>query len=205
MTVALLPALAGLAGDRIAAHAPLDIFQPALALPVVRCLAEFTLGLIAYRIAGAPAGRALSGSHWAAPAIVTATLAMLTLADTDVAIVMLFVGCLIALSAEGNLPARWLSAPIALLAGRLSYSIYLTHLLFGGLVSAIHDRVQTFGLAHAHSYGAAAGVLATLVTSLLLYKWIEVPARRALRRAFDGARDTNAEAGATPSRVRVHD
>jgi peptidoglycan/LPS O-acetylase OafA/YrhL len=195
--VALLPALKGLAGDRTEAHALLDIFEPNLALPVLRCIAEFTLGLVAYRIASTRAGSVLSHNRWAAPAVLTLTIAMLMLADADAAIVMMFVACLVALSSESNAPARWLSSPLPQLAGRLSYGIYLIHLLFGGLVSATHARAQAFGLTHPHTYGAVAGILATLIASWLLHANVEVPARRALRHLFDRWNSTDLTVGSS--------
>jgi len=202
--VALLPALKGFAGDRNEAHALLDIFEPNLALPVLRCIAEFTMGLVAYRIASTRAGRWLSHSRWAAPAVLTVMIAMLTVADADAAIVTMFVACLIAMSSESNGPARWLSSPLPQLAGRLSYGIYLTHLLFSGLVSATYARAQALGLTHAHTYGAVAGILATLIASSLLYANVEVPARRALRHLFDRWNSTYLAVGSAPH-VRTQD
>ncbi|HEY3598707.1 MAG TPA: acyltransferase, partial [Paraburkholderia sp.] len=120
--IMLLPTLRLFIGGRSAPHALLDIFEPAMGLPVLRCLAEFTLGLVAYRIAFTPFGMHFAASGWAAPIVLLTTLALMTVTDLDAAIVTMFVACLVVLSSEQNGPAKWLSCYPVQLAGRLSYS-----------------------------------------------------------------------------------
>ncbi len=211
--IVLLPALRTSIGERPSPHALLDIFQPTMGLPVLRCLSEFTLGLIAYRMACTPVGCKLAQSKWAAPIVLLATVAMMTIADIDAAIVMMFIACLVVLSSEKSGPGKWLSSYPFQLAGQLSYSIYLTHLLFNGLVARVHERIHAMGLPHAQTYAAMVGFVLTLSVSFLLYFYVEVPCRRLLRRTFErranrhamSHRHTASAAAAAPAHAHADD
>lgn len=168
-------------------EALLDLHVSWLGFPVWRCLPEFTLGLLAFRLSGTASGRYLAQSRWITPVLCLAILLLMTLPGTDAIVVLGFPLLLIGLAGD-HLPARLLASPLAELAGKLSYSIYLVHGLLTGVLVHLHQSAQAAGLAHAQSYAAAAGILLTLVLAWFAYRWIEMPGRQWLRVLFASAK-----------------
>lgn len=172
------------------ADALLNLSDARFALPVWRCLAEFLLGLLAFRIAsGAPASFR-AGCGWISSALILAALAALAVRRADLFFVLLLPPLIAALSDGVSLPQRILSSEIAQLGGRLSYSIYLVHVLFTGTLGFIHYQVSRLGLPHGQSYGAAVCITLTVLCSWLAHRFIEMPARRWLRKILEPQRAT---------------
>ena len=174
-------------GQRPSQATLLDLHTSHLALPVVRCLPEFALGILAFRASATPHGSALARSRWLSPVLCLGIILLLTIPRTDLLVVLLFPFLVVSLTSEQHRPGRILASPIAELAGLLSYSIYLTHDLMGGLIGRVHGVVERLGLAHAQTYAAAVGVVLTFPCAYLAYRFIEVPGRRWLRLVFEGS------------------
>jgi peptidoglycan/LPS O-acetylase OafA/YrhL len=165
---------------------PFNFNGYSFALPVVRCIPEFALGILAFRLTGTPFGRRLAASPWIAIAVGLAILALLTVPRSDLGVVLLFPILVTSLASGNHLPDRMLGSPPAELVGRLSYSIYLTHKLLLGLLTWIYLRARATGMAHASLYAAVICMALTLGIALLAYRTIEEPGRRRLRRFFEG-------------------
>jgi peptidoglycan/LPS O-acetylase OafA/YrhL len=165
---------------------PLNIAEPGFALPVVRCISEFVLGLLAFRMAATPFGRFIAASRWIAPALFLLTVALIAIPKTDLAAVLLFPVVIVALSSGDDIVSRALSSAPALLLGKLSFSIYLTHKLFLGVLFWLDGRARLAGLAHAHLYAVAACIMLTGIVATIAYHTIEVPGRRWIRSLFEG-------------------
>jgi peptidoglycan/LPS O-acetylase OafA/YrhL len=174
-------------------HAPdalLDLHRPWLAFPVLRCLPEFMLGILSYRLAATPAGAALGSSRWVAPALCLVILALLTMPRTDLAVVLLFPLLTTALASGTHLPGRLLASSSANMAGKLSYSIYLTHQLLAGTLNWIwlHTDDAVSRIMGQQNYATlilTATVLLTFPVAFCAYKVIELPGRRGLRALFE--------------------
>jgi hypothetical protein len=106
-------------------HAPLNLSGYWLALPVIRCIAEFTLGIVAFRCAATPAGLRIARSAWIAPALCLVVAVFLAFPMSDLAVVLVFPLLVVSLTSESHLPGRILASPPAEFIGRLSYSIHL--------------------------------------------------------------------------------
>jgi peptidoglycan/LPS O-acetylase OafA/YrhL len=167
----------------------LDIYDSHLALPVLRCLPEFVLGLIAYRVLGTPFGRALSTSTWAAPAICALTLVLMAISKTDFLVALLFPLVVISVASENHLPGKLLASPAGELTGTLSYSIYLTHELIVGLFRWLFSLGHAAWLVRAEAWAPAISVLFVFPFAYLVYHTVEAPGRRYLRAFFDRASD----------------
>ncbi len=106
---------------------PLDVYSPATAVPLVRCIAEFSLGLLAFRVAR----RLSAGPQRRAGAValltLAAILAALSQAGWDVLVVALFAVLLVALAPQRGVVGRVLGASAPYRLGQWSYSIYLIH------------------------------------------------------------------------------
>jgi peptidoglycan/LPS O-acetylase OafA/YrhL len=175
-------------GHQSSAIALLDFHDPRLALPLLRCLPEFCLGLLAFRIAGLPLGRKLSEARWIAPTVSVALVALMAMPRADFAIVMMFPLLILSLVSEQSVPARILGSTAIEFLGQLSYSIYLVHALMWGMITPVHEYVARRGLHHGQSYAVVAATLLTFVCCYFAYRFIEVPGRRWLRQVFEGGR-----------------
>jgi peptidoglycan/LPS O-acetylase OafA/YrhL len=148
---------------------------------LARVCLEFTVGTLCYTVIGFINMRA-----WAWTAIVLAAiLGAVLLATTparDFAIVVVFVLTILASSMPGNLVARFLSLPLLVYLGEISYSLYMVHspvrMTLGKLVEP-----RLVGASTAGAWAMGLGFcLATLATAAAVYHVVEVPARRWLRR-----------------------
>jgi peptidoglycan/LPS O-acetylase OafA/YrhL len=171
--------------------APLNLNGYWLALPVLRCLPEFTLGLLAFRFARTGAGQRVADNAWIAAATCLAAAVLLALPMSDLAVVLLFPVLVVSLSSSEHLPGRILSSPPAELIGNLSYSIYLTHKLAYGLLGWVYERAHAAGIPHAQTVAAAVCIALTFPLAYVAYRTIEIPGRRRLRAFFEGSPERN--------------
>jgi peptidoglycan/LPS O-acetylase OafA/YrhL len=188
VALAILAVLCGIpacVAHKASADAVLNLSEPRLALPVWRCLSEFLLGLLAFRIASDTRGLFRTSRGWISNLLVLAALAALTVPRADLFFVFLLPPLIAVLSEGEYLPQRILSSEIAQLGGRLSYSIYLVHVLFTGALGFIHHQVAQLGLPHGQSYAAVVCIVLTLSCAWLAHRYIEVPARQWLRRVLE--------------------
>jgi peptidoglycan/LPS O-acetylase OafA/YrhL len=172
------------------ADAVFDLSDPRLALPLWRCLAEFLLGILSFRFASDATGLFSASRGWISSLLVLAALAALTVPRADLLFVFLLPPLIAVLSDGEHLPQRILSSEVAQLGGKLSYSIYLVHVLFVGALGFIHHQVAQLGLPHGQSYGAVVCIVLTLICSWFAHRYVEVPARRWLRRVLESGRTT---------------
>ncbi|AQR72332.1 acyltransferase [Sphingomonas sp. LM7] len=164
------------------AQGPLDVNDADSILPVLRCLAGFALGVIAYRLTqGARCERVLGGEHGFIGSCVLIAAALL-IPRGDVAVALCFVPLVLACYYNGRTARALLANPVAFHLGLISYSIYLWH----PLVRDVFARAM--GIAHRHGVVGFDWlfVLALLVATWLIcwasYLLIEVPGHRAIKK-----------------------
>jgi hypothetical protein len=168
---------------------PMDIVDPTGYVPVLRCVTEFTLGILCWRVSKLAAME----RRWLPTLACAALLILLAVRGSDIAIVLLlpiFIGSLsrersLAAKALGSRPFRWL--------GEISYSLYLVHTLCpSGRRQAL--RVLTLHhVPHPNIVQNAGFLMLTLAIAQATYWLIERPGRELLRGAFESHRtcDTN--------------
>ena len=161
---------------------PLDVNDADSVLPVLRCLAGFSLGVIAYRLVQDPrCEKWLGGEHgfWGAAALIA--LAFL-IPRGDVVVALAFPLLVMACYYNGRSARALLANPVSFHLGLISYSIYLWH----PLVRDIFARIM--GIAHRHGFTGIdwAFVAATLIATWLIcwasYLLIEVPGHRTIKK-----------------------
>ena len=148
-----------------------------------RCFAEFTLGLVAYRLARSDLGRRLSGDGRVASLLVLLIASLLPFTLSDLALVACFTMLIVALSADHGPVARVLaSRPLATL-GVWSYAIYLVHPLIRRLAWHLGAVFEAHGLPrHAAAWGGLAVSLPILLAlSALAHVAVERPGRTAIQ------------------------
>ena len=162
----------------LAFYGPLDISWAYSPWPLVRCLVEFTLGLLAFRAAPlVPCPGVVSA--FAAAAIV----ALLAVPGADVALAMLFAALIASLGASVGPVARALASRPVHLLGVLSYAIYLLHFQFLRFERLLPPRLAPhLGKAGAHIATEAIVLGVLLAASAFCNRFIEVPGRAIVRR-----------------------
>jgi peptidoglycan/LPS O-acetylase OafA/YrhL len=162
---------------------PLDIYWESTLWPMLRCISEFTLGLVTYRLAQQPVIRRWMGKAPAAYTVTAIILILLAFPDTDALVVMFLPMLLLALALGKNLVSHTMGSPIVFFLGEISYALYLLHSQF--------LRVRWLGGAKLTPYvgSSTADVLAVaalyaslILCSWLAYRFIEKPGRRWLRK-----------------------
>jgi peptidoglycan/LPS O-acetylase OafA/YrhL len=153
---------------------------------VLRIAVEFPAGILLYQLwvlAGFPRTRA---AGWLALVglfvLIGAGNALATLFDSDMPFPWLpGAACLIVYGlAAGRGPLeRWLSSPIALFAGRISFAFYMIHGILLGIPEQIidayglHDATDVLMLLLLTSFAA-------VLLASSMYRWVETPARAAM-------------------------
>ncbi len=151
---------------------------------LIRCVLEFATGVLLFRISAA-------FSH-DGPALLPGALAVVvfalysTLSPPDfVAVPLGFALLIAAIAPQAGLPARLLSVRIIEQIGLVSYSTYLLHFFVRDWVKFLMVSPGPQPLGPTLAYLAA-----TLIGSVILYRLIEMPGRRALRRLVERGGET---------------
>jgi len=151
-------------------------------LSVLRCVSEFLLGLLAFRVTKHSWIVAMSCNQWAAVFLCLMTLGMMAVPRTDLVVVLLFPLVVLCVASGRNVVQWVLSSSMAEFLGRLSYSIYLTHELLTLAILHVTYKWAARVTAHAHTYA----LLLVFPVAILAERFIEVPGRRWLRNVFEG-------------------
>lgn len=154
-------------------------------LSLARALPEFVTGMLVYRVYRTGWCRALWQSDLFLASTAVAILALSCAWPTDLAIILLLPGLLLAAATnEGHAKSLLISRPLQFL-GDISYSLYMVHYV---CITAIFDAL--FG-AHAANAPTAPRVMAffaaialSLAFATAVSRGIEYPARSALRKLW---------------------
>jgi peptidoglycan/LPS O-acetylase OafA/YrhL len=172
-------------------HGPMDVFDGNHAAATLRCMAEFTLGLLAYRVRDHRAVRAVLRNRAAAAVLFAAIVALLAWPASDLLIVALFPPLILSLLQERAPCAAVLSRGIVYRLGVWSYAIYMVHGLF--LISAAHIWVVRRWPAKLPQ--TLISLAAILLLALLAHYGVERPCRRWLRHWAGGKPDRRGQGG----------
>ncbi|NHO54972.1 acyltransferase family protein [Acetobacter estunensis] len=119
---------------------PLDVYWVGSLWPAIRCLAEFTLGLITCR--SALRLRPFFSQPLPAFAVLAALVLLSFMAGTDIAFVLFIPPFLLTLLSQDRFAARMLSSSPLLFLGEVSFAVYLCHKLLMPLHDTLLARLQ---------------------------------------------------------------
>jgi peptidoglycan/LPS O-acetylase OafA/YrhL len=154
----------------------LNICDGATFWPVVRCVAEFTLGMLSWR-AWQSAWLSRIVTAPVATAVAVATLALWCVPAADVLTVAAFAMLVPVLAFQRGMAARVLGMRAPFVLGEWSYAIYLVHPVVGLLIIPAAALLSRHHVGHAWSIAALAAVPVTLIVSCALHYSFEKPAR----------------------------
>jgi peptidoglycan/LPS O-acetylase OafA/YrhL len=186
--------------------AMLDVHDSRFGLPVLRCLAEFILGMLSYRFSTTQMGVHFGSSTWIQDVLALATILLLMLPRTDFFMVCLIPPLLAGLAYGRSIVARVLSSKPLETAGRYSYSIYMIHTLLYGVLGWIHHQANVAGLQHGQTFAAMVGISLTVPLAGVAYHWIEKPGRTFIRNLLEDRKPTPAPslvAAPLPTRMGI--
>jgi peptidoglycan/LPS O-acetylase OafA/YrhL len=171
---------------------PLDMSIGTNYGPAVRCIVEFTFGLLCWRVSQTAWGKRLQGNgagFFAALAI----LFLLAIKGSDIFIVLLMPLLVLSLSADTGVPARVMGWRVIHWLGEISYSVYLVHVLTFWLAWRLRHLWGMLPFGHVEALVLLSQALITLIIATLTYQFIEKPGRRLLRRWFEPRSPVSAE------------
>jgi peptidoglycan/LPS O-acetylase OafA/YrhL len=148
---------------------------------LIRCVSEFTLGILSYRIKDSRFGTMAKDRPWLPLTLVTLLVFLLALKRTDLVVVLLFPFLILALDGKRNFLSRVLGSRVPEFLGLVSYSVYLVHYLLVPVLNGVDSYVRRHGHSHAHSYAVAAVFPLMMLCASCTYFFVEVPGRRSLR------------------------
>jgi peptidoglycan/LPS O-acetylase OafA/YrhL len=158
---------------------PLDAYDGATCEPLLRCLAGFLMGLLAYRFVA-------SNQRLAAPSgdlVCGLTLALLFLCLVarihDLLILPLFPLVIVTVYSNRGRVGRFLGGKYLNALGLVSYSVYLVHPYLVEAKHALVDVLQRFLSVTASDVSGSTIIYAVMLfISAVTYRCVEVPGRR---------------------------
>jgi peptidoglycan/LPS O-acetylase OafA/YrhL len=160
----------------------LNLWSGATPAPVMRCVAEFTLGLLAWRGGQGARLRRVLRRPFLCESLCALILALLVIRGTDLAVAPLFAILVAFLGTEHGYIARAAGSSAPYTLGVLSYSIYLVHFpVRDALTHPLADWLSKNGVPHAWAVHIFLLLLMVGVAAVICYVGIERPGRRWLR------------------------
>ena len=155
---------------------------------LVRCLLEFTSGIIVYLVYESGFMRSWLRSDASAVAVIAVLLALMHFGAPDPVFPPVFAVLVLALARDEGWVSRALSRPTLLFLGAISYSVYMLHVFVLEAIDVTWRAVEGerfgVGLGTTNSLLALLILLALVITlSAGLHQWVEVPARAAVKRS----------------------
>jgi peptidoglycan/LPS O-acetylase OafA/YrhL len=157
---------------------------------LIRCVSEFTLGIIAYRIKDSRFGAVAKDMPWLPLTLVLLLVVLLALKRTDVLVVLLFPLLVLVLDGKRNFLNHSLGSRVPEFLGLVSYSVYLVHYLLVPVLNGVDSYVRRHGRSHSHSYAVAVVFPLMMLCASCTYFIVEIPGRRSLRVLLDSDRRT---------------
>jgi peptidoglycan/LPS O-acetylase OafA/YrhL len=174
--------LVGTALSELGVEGLMDVVDPASLWPLLRCLAGFSLGLLAYRAYRKPSF-APSGGDSFLIAVMVAIAISFAIPNGDLLVIFLFPPFILSIAHNGRLARALFANRMAIHLGVISYSIYLWHPLvrdvFGRVLGVARDR----GIDLPSGPWVALVVLATWLGSWASYHLIEIGGHRLMTRS----------------------
>jgi peptidoglycan/LPS O-acetylase OafA/YrhL len=152
---------------------------------LIRCVPEFTLGILAYRFKDSRFGAVAKDLPWLALTLVLLLVGLLAFKRTDVLVVLLFPLLILSLDGKRNILSDSLGSRLPEFLGLISYSVYLVHYLFVPVLTGVDSYVRRHGHIHSHSYAVAVVFPLMMLCASCTYYLVEIPGRRSLRVLFD--------------------
>ena len=189
-------------------NGPLDVFGESI-YPLLRCVAEFSLGLVAWRVSAMPSVIRLAKRPVTGTLVAAVVVLAMAVPQSDVIVVLLFFPFIIALATEASSVAKFMGSWLPYWLGVISYSIYLVHVpVLDSLQGPVTSVLSRLHVPHAFSVAGALLIPAVMIISAITYFLVERPGRKVmkslvLRRRQNEASVTRLQFDLAPSHPKV--
>ncbi|MEM5368733.1 acyltransferase [Paraburkholderia azotifigens] len=179
----------------------LDIWHYGTPYPVVRAVIEFSMGIIAFRVARVHGLARALGSEWCMMLLSCALLIAMCTKSADLLFVFLLPVFMIGIAQQQSTVAQCLSSRPIHWLGELSFAIYMIHDVMIYFIVAMARWCETKGMSSQTAMSVCTVLFACGVIALsqLAYSVIEKPARRTMRALLSGV-GSEVGIGATTTR-----
>jgi peptidoglycan/LPS O-acetylase OafA/YrhL len=158
--------------------------QPHGPASILRCLSEFMLGMLAFKVQSARRGSFARWTNALSIISVIIIFVLLCIPKSDLAVVMIFPVLIVALYAGDSIINRILGSRLFELLGLLSFAVYLLHYTLVPFLGALDAHFREAGRSHAHTWAVAIVLPILMLGSAVIYYCFEVPARKGVRLLF---------------------
>ena len=172
------------ASSRDPRQAWMDLSDGNTIYPVLRCLAEFTLGVIMWRLAAASPGHWLSRRGWPGGVLASLLLLAMFFRGDDTLIVVLFAPMILCLATDRSIVTRLMGSRLPEALGVISYSIYLVHTPVRDLLETALARMPPSHLPGGRLPVTLAEIGVVIAVASVTYRFVEKPGAEALRARF---------------------
>lgn len=159
---------------------PLNVWYGATAAPVARCVPEFLLGTLAWRLSSVARLARIAASPWPSTGIAIVMAVLMLRPGADVIIVCLMPLLVFCLAHTRSGLSRLLAGRTLHWLGVVSYSLYLVH--FPLVQVATSARPYFAGVPHSWSLLPLSAIVVSLGLAALTYQWVERPGKRLVMR-----------------------
>ncbi|WP_413732925.1 acyltransferase family protein [Sodalis sp. RH20] len=162
----------------------LDIWNYGTVYPIVRCLIEFSMGMIAYRATQIKSVRNLLGSNAISLVIAIGIIITMCIKQADILFAFLLPLFMIAISQSYNITSKFLSIRPIYWLGELSFAIYMIHDVMIYFIVALARWLAAKGVTEHTAMLIFTLLFGFIVIGLsqIAYSYIEKPARKWTRR-----------------------
>jgi peptidoglycan/LPS O-acetylase OafA/YrhL len=184
--LALLAELPAETTHVVRAAGPLDLYDGRNYGAAARCLIEFLLGMMCFRLSRHEGLVGRLGRDWVGFALVALIGGLLAIPASDILIIPLIALLLVSLARDEGRVAGFLGSRFLNWLGTISYSVYLFHTTVAAIVEPpIRRAVEGAGMPDAKGIETFCLVAVVLLTASLTYSLVEKPGRSLLRRLLD--------------------
>ncbi len=151
---------------------------------MLQCLADFTLGILVFRLASTRTGARIAASGWSAVPIAVAIVLLFVSPPAPVLtalIVLLFPALLLSVAADRGPLARLFASGTGQRLGAWSYAIYLLHPGLIGPRTRLAVLLGRHAVPHPGVFASIGTIVVLLPIAALVHQLFEVPMRRVVR------------------------
>lgn len=181
----------------------LNIWDGSTFGPIIRCLAEFSLGIWAYRLYICPSMTEkkyldVLQKSWGSITATIVILALLALPYSDVAVVILMPFLIVSLAPDKSVLAQFLGWKPIYFIGQISYSLYLCHLMAFWVKPEITNILTAINFPAPHFLTILIQIGMSLLFAAGLFYGVERPSRQIFQKLSWSRNDKSTDRTAPP-------
>jgi len=167
-----------IAASGLGVKGPMDVVSNESLYPLLRCIAGFSLGLLAFSVWRNPSARRLLSGN--VPTLVLLILfgICLMIHAHDLVVLAFFPVFILVLGYESGIARALFANRVVMWLGEISYSLYLVHISCVGIMVRAAKAAETQFGTSAYGLLTVVGVSLSCGLAWVCFRWIEMPGKR---------------------------